>query len=257
MWVPDRPHFAPIAAAAEPPRLGLLLARQRADDDLTVEQRLIERAAEGRAVSAVWEPMPSLVVPGSYRRFERFDLLCERYAARGWPVSVRRSGGGLVPQGPGMVNLSLAWRTSTGMGHAMEPVYEGLCRLLQQVIAPFDIDAAPQAVDGSFCDGRYNLAVGGRKVAGTAQYWQRVSPSEHVVLAHACLLVEADLETLVERANAFEAHLGSDKQYRVDAIANLVPDRGPVPIDDFGQRLSASTLAYLLGEATRASEVWC
>jgi lipoate-protein ligase A len=257
MWAPDRPHFAPIAARAEAPRLGLLLDRQRLDDDLSVEQRLVERAADGGAVSAVWEPSPSLVVPGSYRRFERFDTLCERFAARGWPVSVRRSGGGLVPQGPGMVNVSLAWRTRSGMGHAMQPVYEGLCELLEGTLAPFGIDAEPQAVEGSFCDGRWNLAVGGRKVAGTAQFWQRISPTEHVVLAHACLLVEADLATLVRRANEFEAQLGSDKQYRLDAIANLVPERGPVPADAVGQRLSASTLAYLLGEATRASEVLC
>ena len=71
------------------------------------------------------------------------------------------------------------------------------------------------------------------------------------------LLVETDLVTLLARANEFEAQLGSDRQYRFDAVTNLVPDRGPLPADAFGQRLSASTLAYVLGEATRASEVLC
>lgn len=257
MWAPERPHFAPLPAAAERPRLGLLLDRSPSEADLEIERQLLERAAEGGCVSASWEPTPGLVVPSSYRRFERFEALAERFAARGWPVSVRRSGGGLVPQGPGVLNVSLAWRTACGMGHAMEPVYEGLCTKLRQALRPFGVDAAPQAVDGSFCDGRYNLAVGGRKVAGTAQYWQRISASEHVVLAHACLLVEADLATLVRRANEFEAQLGSDRQYAREAIANLVPAHGPAPSDALGQRLSTSLLKYRLDEALRDSEVLC
>ena len=243
--------------ASEPPRLGLLLDRCRPEQDFEIERQLLERAADGGCVAASWEPMPGLVVPGSYRRFERFEALCERFAARGWPVSVRRSGGGLVPQGPGMLNLSLAWRTPCGMGQAMEPVYEGLCGLLRETLRPFGVDATPQVVVDSFCDGRYNLAVDGRKVAGTAQYWQRISATEHVVLAHACLLVEADLATLVRRANEFEAQLGSDRQYRLDAVANLVPEYGVLPVDALGQRLTTSLLKYRLDEVARDSEVLC
>lgn len=243
--------------ASARPRLGLLLDRAPAEQGLEVERQLLERAAEGGCVASSWEPMPGLVVPASYRRFERFEALAERFEARGWPVAVRRSGGGLVPQGPGMLNWSLAWRTPCAMGQAMEAVYEGLCGLLQDALRPFGIDAAPQAVVGSFCDGRYNLAVGGRKVAGTAQYWQRISATEHVVLAHACLLVEADLTTLVRRANEFEAQLGSDRQYERAAIANLVPPDGPLPADALGQRLTTSLLQYRLDEAARASEVLC
>ena len=239
-----------MAILPERPRLALLLNRSAPDDALEIEQGLLDQAAEGGALSAVWEPLPSIIVPASYRRYERFG-------SRGWPVSVRRSGGGLVPQGPGMVNVSLAWRTTSAMGEAMEPVYLGLCRLLQRVIGPFDLDTALEPVEGSFCDGRYNLTMGGRKVAGTAQYWRRVSASEHVVLAHACLLVEADLATLTRQANEFEAQLGSDRQYRLEAIANLAPLQGPRPTDGIGQPLNAGTLAYLLREAARESEVLC
>lgn len=257
MWARERPHFAPVPPASECPRLGLLLDRARSEQDLEIEQQLMARAAEGGCVAANWEPMPGLVVPASYRRFERFEAMCERFEALGWPVAVRRSGGGLVPQGPGMLNWSLAWRTPCAMGQAMEAVYEGLCGMLQDALRPFGIDAAPQAVVGSFCDGRYNLAVGGRKVAGTAQYWQRISATEHVVLAHACLLVEADLTTLVRRANEFEARLGSDRQYERGAIANLVPPDGPVPADALGLRLTTSLLQNRLDEAARDSEVLC
>lgn len=257
MWARERPHFAPFGAFAEAPRLGLLLDRDGAEEELGIERRLIDRAVEVGAVSAVWQPSSSLVVPSSYRRYERFETICERFAARGWPVSMRRSGGGLVPQGPGMVNLSLAWRTSASMGEAMEAVYASLCRLLIRTLSPFGVVADARVVEGSFCDGRWNLAVEGRKVAGTAQFWQRVSSTEYVVLAHACLLVETELATLVRRANEFEAQLGSDRQYRLESMANLVPERGPGPIDSDGQRLSAATLSWLLGEAARTSEVLC
>jgi lipoate-protein ligase A len=246
-----------MALLPERPQPALRLDRSAPEDALEIEQGLLDQAAEGRAVSAVWEPLPSIIVPASYRRYERFGPLCERFASRGWPVSVRRSGGGLVPQGPGMVNVSLAWRSNSAMGEAMEPVYLGLCRLLQRVIAPFELDTALEAVEGSFCDGRYNLTLGSRKVAGTAQYWRRVSATEHVVLAHACLLVEADLAVLNRLANEFEAQLGSDRQYRLEAIANLAPSQGPRPTDAIGQPLNAGSLACLLREAARESEVLC
>ncbi|WP_157269346.1 lipoyl protein ligase domain-containing protein [Azohydromonas aeria] len=249
----------PGAAACGPPRpcFTLLPDAGVPQSDLALEQRLLEHAAEGGACAAVWECRPALVVPPTYRRFERFDALCERFAAQGWPVSVRRSGGGLVPQGPGMVNLSLAWRTRSRLGDAMEAVYLHLCGVLQAAFETFGLETSAQAVEGSFCDGRFNLALDGRKAVGTAQYWRRVNAQEHVVLAHACVLVEADLRRLVERANAFEARLGSDRQYSVEAVANLVPAVAPRPMGQGGQPLSAASLAQALGRAVAGRRVPC
>jgi len=256
-WAPEGDHFEAVPLPAPVPGLHLQADGPAPAAACVVEQGLIERAAEGGAVSALWEPLPALVVPGSYRRFKQFDAACALSAAQGWPVSVRRSGGGLVPQGAGTVNLSLAWRTRARMGDAMEAVYTRLCGLLQQAIRPFGLATTLQAVQGSFCDGRFNLAVGGRKVAGTAQYWRRLSASEHVVLAHACLMVEADLAGLTAQANAFEAALGSGRVYRVEAIANLVPAPHDRPLAVDGLPLNTSNMLYLLGEATRLGDVLC
>lgn len=245
------------SAPARRPVFVLLPDAGRPQDDLALETRLLEQAAEGGAYAAVWECRPALVVPATYRRFERFEALCERFAAEGWPVSVRRSGGGLVPQGPGMVNLSLAWRTPARMADAMETVYLGLCALLQEAFESFGLDAQAQAVEGSFCDGRFNLALDGRKAVGTAQYWKRASATEHVVLAHACVLVDADLPLLVGRANAFEARLGSDRQYRVDAVANLVPPAGWMPVDAAGRPLTAAHFAQVLASGVNGAAALC
>jgi lipoate-protein ligase A len=238
------PTDAPSPSSLLPPRFTLLPDAGQPQHDLALEQRLLDLAAAGGAHAAVWQCAPALVVPPSYRRFEPFEAECTRFAAAGWPVSVRRSGGGLVPQGPGVVHLSLAWRTPSGMGEAMEAIYLGLCGLLQQAFEAFGLHALAQAVEGSFCDGRFNLALHGRKAVGTAQYWKRVSPAEHVVLAHACVLVDADLALLVRRANEFEAALGSGRRYGVEAVTNLAAQR---PNHD-APALSAATFAQRLAQ---------
>lgn len=238
-----------MAIPSEPPRLALLISRSEGAQPLAIEQKLLDSAALGEPAACVWEPGPSLVVPSTYQRYERFPMLCERFERRGWPVWVRRSGGGLVPQDRGVVNLSLAWRTKADMATGTTRVYQALCAVLQDAVEPFGIDLNAQAVTGSFCDGRFNLAMRGRKVAGTAQYWQRLSQTEHVVLAHACLMVRADLALLTQRANEFEGQLGSDKLYEQNAITNLLGD----------EPSSATTSAVLLSlrDTLRERAVLC
>lgn len=249
MWVSDIPRYAPMALPSEPPRLALLISRRAGAQPLAIEQNLLDSAAVGEPAACVWEPAASLVVPSTYQRYERFPMLCERFERRGWPVWVRRSGGGLVPQDRGVVNLSLAWRTQADMATGTTRVYQGLCGLLQDAVEPFEIELNAQAVSGSFCDGRFNLAMNGRKVAGTAQYWQRLSKTEHVVLAHACLMVRADLTLLTLRANEFESQLGSDRSYERDAIANLL---GEEP-----SALTTSAVLMSLRDTVRERAVLC
>ena len=152
--------------------------------------------------------------------------MSEQFAGQGWPVWQRRSGGGLVPQGPGIVNLSLAWPVYHSLGEAAEPIYLFLCGLLQRTLATFGVASHCRAVSGSFCDGRYNLACGEgeevRKIAGTAQYWRPMAEGRgHVVLAHAVVLLDADLAAAHRAANDFEARLGSGREYRADKTVTL------------------------------------
>ena len=258
MWAAESHHAAPMVEPSVRRPFTLLDGAPADSDGVAIEQALLQRAAEGVAVAHVWEATPGFVVPASYKRFDRFEAACASFAAQGLPVQLRCSGGGLVPQGPGMVNLSLAWRTHAAMGSAADAVYTALCRLLQASAATFGIVATPQAVSGSFCDGRYNLAVNGRKVAGTAQYWRRASASEQIVLAHACLLVDADLDTLTRHANAFEAEIRSDRVYRSDAITNLARGSGgPVPAGGTRRRITPPHVVRLLQQGASSSTVLC
>ena len=97
-------------------------------DPLLAEEALLARAAAGDAVAHVWEAPVSLVVPRSYQRYEPLDDAREAFAQRGCPVWLRLSGGGLVPQGPGILNLSLAYPVRAPMGTLSESVYVHLCR---------------------------------------------------------------------------------------------------------------------------------
>jgi lipoate-protein ligase A len=192
------------------------------DDPMQAEEALLKRAASGDAVAHIWEAPVSLIVPRSYQRYAPLADARAEFARRGCPVWLRLSGGGLVPQGPGILNLSLAYPVRATMGARSEAVYLHLCRILADALESFGVLAHWQAVEGSFCDGRFNLAWGpgddARKIAGTAQYWRRVPQAVaeeplYAVLAHAVLLVDADPIEINERANAFETMIGSGRRY--------------------------------------------
>ncbi len=184
----------------------------------------LEQALQGQAIAALWHGAPALVAPLSYRRYANLAEVSAASLRQGWPVRLRRSGGGVVPQGPGILNLSLAYPCVGAPGALAEPAYAHLCGLLGSALACLGIACQPAAVAGSFCDGRFNLAVRAqgrlRKIAGTAQYWRRAN-GRQAVLAHALLLIDADPALLCAQANRFEAALGSPRQYDAQALTNV------------------------------------
>lgn len=201
-------------------------------DPLHGELALLDHAAAGRRVAQLWEAPVSLVAPRSYLRYAGLGAAREAFVREGCPVWLRMSGGGLVPQGPGILNLSLAYSVARPPGELTEAVYLHLCEVLAGALREIGVPTHWQAVEGSFCDGRYNLAWGpreaARKIAGTAQYWRRApaaaqSPDgqRHLVLAHAVLLVTADPEEINARANAFETAIGSGRRYGADKVVSV------------------------------------
>jgi lipoate-protein ligase A len=184
-------------------------------------------AASGRAVAHLWRGTPGMIVSRRYTLMPGWSALAAAQAAS---VQVRPSGGGLVPQGPGIWNLSLAWPVASSTPQDTSGVYRSLCDALADAFARLGVVATPQAVTGSFCDGRYNLASRGRKFVGTAQAWRRVG-AQPVVLVHAVIVVDADPLELTERTNAFEAALGSPTRYRADALTSIAIEAGDAGIE--------------------------
>ncbi|SBL25608.1 lipoate-protein ligase A [Klebsiella oxytoca] len=170
-------------------------------DPTLAEQPLFDRARDGEAVAQLWQAPQGFVVPGSYRKFAELPAVSEQFASRGWPVY-------------------------HSLGEAAEPIYLFLCGLLQRTLSTFGVASHFQAVSGSFCDGRYNLACGEggqvRKIAGTAQYWRPMPAGRgHVVLAHAVILLDVELQAAHRAANDFEARLGSGRVYRAEKTVTL------------------------------------
>jgi hypothetical protein len=213
-----------------------------------IELAWLDDALAGHPRAVLWHGVQGLVAPTSYRRHAALDAASAESAARGWPVRLRRSGGGVVPQGPAVLNVSLALAAEGAPGTLAEHLYDQLCGVLARALATLGIDARPRAVEGSFCDGRYNLAVGARKIAGTAQYWRRAH-GRQAVLAHALLLVDADTDLLTAAANDFEAALASGRRYDARALTSVAAEwraaHGAAPPADLGQRLRGALAGVL------------
>ena len=139
----------------------------------------------------------SLVCPKAYERRAGFDLAIQRSAAGGWPVHRRLTGGGTVPQGPGVDNLVLAINASERT--TIEDVYRLLTEIIKRGLGRHGAVLETGDTPGSFCDGDWNLSLGGRKVVGTAQRWRPRKAGVSRVLAHALILTK---DTFGKGANA-------------------------------------------------------
>ncbi len=180
------------------------------------EQRLIDAGVKaGGGIAWVGCGADGIVVPRSYRSKAGFDEACATLLSDGLPVHVRLTGGGVVPQSADVVNLQLVYPAVAAQPlQVSEQHYLMLCALLQKLFAVFGINTDYQTVSGSFCDGRFNLAHNGRKIAGTAQCWQRLPgvPDAYTVLSSAVILAD-NPHGLTERANLLETALGSSVRY--------------------------------------------
>jgi lipoate-protein ligase A len=147
----------------------------------------------------VWRGRRCLMATRREARLPGFAQACAELERDGWPVRVRCSGGACVPQDEGVLNLSIVHPRLKGW--TLEDGYRLLDTLLLRLLAGFGVRAETGAVPGSFCDGRHNLHVAGRKLVGTAQRWAGGSRKDAAVLAHACLMVALDTTQATAKIN--------------------------------------------------------
>lgn len=182
------------------------------DQVLAEEQRWLRECAHDRQPRAhLWQAPQCLIVTRKDTRLPRYQAACEQLAAEGWPVHVRDSGGTAVPHGAGILNLSLMLpRTTTDLAH----YYRLLGAPLLALLGEYGLEGSYDFVPGSFCDGQYNLVIGGRKVTGTAQRW--LAPGrdhDGAVLAQAMLLVAGDVDEGTRMASRFYELAGGELRF--------------------------------------------
>lgn len=178
---------------------------ETASEGIQAEMRMLDRVRRGDAaiLGMTWQARRNaLVMPAAMVRKPWFDMIAERAQALGHPVALRQTGGGLVPQGPGIFNLAVAYRRRISAGFTLECGYEAIVHPLIAVFDKLGLSVQTGAVPGSFCDGKFNLLVDGRKLAGTAQRWSAANrKGEHSILGHAVIAHDIDVGNRMDLLN--------------------------------------------------------
>lgn len=194
-----------------------------ADDGNAREEALF---AAGAPAVLLWQAAAhSIVVPRSRARRAGFDALRARAAAAGWPIQLRTSGGGAVPQGPGTLNIAMI--TPMPRGAQIHAGFDMICGTIAEALSRFEIRTQTGAVNAAFCDGDWNVTAGGRKLAGTAQRWRPNGAAGSVALIHAAIVVDHPPETVWPVLGDVERHAGGIIAPRRDvhvALRDLLPN---------------------------------
>ncbi|MEX0808885.1 MAG: hypothetical protein WD044_09150 [Dongiaceae bacterium] len=187
------------------------------EQGLADEMAMLQAVAEGRLSSAslIWSTHDCLVVPRLMESIAGFADARDAMARGGWPIHVRYTGGDIYPQGPGIVNLAIAFRLERGNFDRVGRAYAALCDPIVRGMQDLGIGAQCSLIDGAFCRGSHDIAIAGQKIAGVAQRWRRAaSPFElsEAVLVHAGLLCAGDVERLSAAVNRFYRACALDRK---------------------------------------------
>ncbi|HZF15091.1 MAG TPA: hypothetical protein VE046_04020 [Steroidobacteraceae bacterium] len=188
---------------------------------LALEQSLLAeftaRALPTRTL--VWESAQALVVSPSDRQLPRYANAANASAIDGWPIAVRSSGGSAVPVGPGSLCISVLMSWS-GKPPSLARGYELICEPVVAALTSLGVNASIGPAPGSFCDGKYNVLVDGRKIAGTAQ--RRTARADGgAILAHAMLIVDADPVALTRVVAKFYERAGGDRSLHAESLTSV------------------------------------
>jgi len=197
-------------------------------------------SARGPAI-LIWRSARALIVARGQTRWPNFEGATGELAEMGWPVLVRTSGGGAFPISPGTVQVAMIARYAD-LGMSMDGVYEQLGLLIASALAEFGILVGVGTTPGgAFCEGRHDLVVAGRKIAGLAQHWGVRGRGERCVTGAASVLVDADINELVEIVDRFHAACGRRIDIRPEAVTTVrhVCDAGALSHRDLSRELLA------------------
>jgi lipoate-protein ligase A len=138
-----------------------------------------------------------------------------------WPIVARATGGGAVPLWPGTLIFEIAWRAPASEA-TLADSYARLCQPVIAALAGLGIAGRICAVGGAFCDGRFNIVVGGRKLGGTAQRWRRLPDGSVAVLAHAAIIERGDLDSAVAVVDDLHRSVGLGAALRSDCHVRFI-----------------------------------
>ena len=163
-------------------------------------------SADGPQVGLWASVAPGIVCPRRFERTNGFAAACKALSAQGWPVLLRTTEGGAVPQGAGVVNLALSYNAPARF--TIEDGYRLLIGALQEGLRSTQITVSPDATPGSFCNGGWNLSIKGKKFIGTTERWRPDASKGPRVLAHALILTEETFQPGTDAVSEFHRNFG-------------------------------------------------
>lgn len=167
----------------------------------------------------LWRCKPALLVTRSETRLHNFASAAAEMRARGWPILLRKSGGGACPVGSGTMQVSMI--EPAVAGETMTAKYLDLAGLLQPTLRFFHIASRIGSVEGSYCPGSYDLAVDGKKIAGMSQHWFRNRVGIRCVVTTGSLNIEEAPDVFAAVVNQFYRMVESPLRCRASALTNM------------------------------------
>jgi hypothetical protein len=167
----------------------------------------------------VWRSASALLVSRTETRLPHFEDAVADMGAAGWPVVLRKSGGGACPVAPGTVQVSmidpiLPQTTINGR-------YTVLAELLRVTLRRYRVLANIGLVAGAYCPGTYDLAVAGQKVAGMSQRWFRNRYGVRCVVTAASMNIGEAPDEVACAVNRFYRSAGSTLRCDAGALTNV------------------------------------
>jgi len=198
-----------------------------AEAGLQRQQRLAEFITpERRRLLLLWRAPQALLVCRGDTHLPGFSRAADRLDAEGWPVLLRRSGGSACPIAGGTLQIAIAQAAAPGF--TIEHGYGELAGLIRDALRFCGLAAEIGAVPEAFCPGRYDIAIGGRKVAGLSQHWRTCGGTMTATTA-ATLLVAQAPAPLVHIVNLFYEIAGGTSRCTETAVSAV---REHLPAND-------------------------
>jgi octanoyl-[GcvH]:protein N-octanoyltransferase len=196
------------------------------EENLELDTKIALEVANGKRPPTIrlWRDcdVPGIVVSKKDVSGPHGSDAMEKVEGLGYHVYVRQTGGTAVPHARGVLNLSMMFPRRPDSG-TTDDFYRILCKPQIDWLSTYGIHAGTGEVPGSYCDGKYNVIVSGKKLVGTAQSWRgglagMASRHPGYILAHACIMIDVDLEWAIHLINQF--YEWTDNPYRADALTS-------------------------------------
>ncbi|WP_022943152.1 lipoate--protein ligase family protein [Psychromonas hadalis] len=166
----------------------------------------------------LWQAKTPTIVFPSGQKWPESPALHTALQADNWKLLSRKTGGAPVPQCQGIINLSHLYVWPDATPYSIKQAYKNLCQVLQYFFSQYGLSSETHSTEFSYCDGDFNININGRKIVGTAQRIILKKGGGKIVLAQACILVDAVLEEIIKPINL--CYQLCDKKHRVKAQAH-------------------------------------